>query len=111
MSDIVDDPLSLANVLDREREVGGILEPIPIPVEDPFAPDAPIYHLLSVKHNPLVKDLSTEQLQALVQRMRTLATSAPTMTSKLQAESGKRRAKKPTLEEQLAKKGLSLDDI
>ena len=78
---------------------------------DPLAPDAPIHHLLSLKHNPMVKDMSTEQLTELVKRCRTLATSAPTMTAKLQSEAGKQRKRKPTLEEKLAKKGLTLDDI
>lgn len=79
--------------------------------DDPLAPDAPIYHLLSIKHNPLVKDMSVEQLQMLVKRMRTFATSAPTLSAKLGQESGKRKTRKDSLEERLAKKGLSLDDI
>lgn len=58
-----------------------------VSVDDPLAPDAPIHHLLSIRHNPLVKDMSTEQLQALVQRLRTYATSAPSLSSKLSSDS------------------------
>lgn len=60
---------------------------------DPLAPDAPIYHLLSIKENPLVKDMTTEQLQTLVKRMRTMAQSPQTMTSALQRESKTRKSK------------------
>lgn len=54
---------------------------------NPLAPDAPLIHLLSIKHNPLVKDMSPEQLAELVRKLRTHATSAPTLSAKLQSES------------------------
>jgi hypothetical protein len=60
---------------------------------DPLAPDAPIHHLLSIKENPLVKDMTTQQLQELVKRMRTMAQSPQTMTSALQRESKTRKSK------------------
>jgi hypothetical protein len=56
---------------------------------DPLAPDAPLIHLLSIKHNPLVKDMSNEQLADLVKKLRTHAASAPTLSAKLQDESDK----------------------
>lgn len=54
---------------------------------DPLADDAPLIHLLSIKHNPLVKDMSSDQLAALVKKLRTHAASAPTLSAKLQSES------------------------
>ena len=81
-------------------------------VENPLSSDAPIHHLLSIMHNPLVKDMSTEQLQKLVLKCRTMASSAPTLTAKLSSESNKRSPRrKQTLEDKLAAKGLTLDDI
>jgi hypothetical protein len=76
-------------------------------VLNPLDPDAPIYHLLSIKDNPLVKDMTTEQLQELVKRMRTLAQSPQTMTSSLQKES---RTRKPMTEKQIKRKAL-LDSL
>jgi hypothetical protein len=54
---------------------------------DPLAPDAPLIHLLSIKHNPLVKDMTNEQLTELVKKLRTHALSAPSLSAKLQDES------------------------
>jgi hypothetical protein len=68
-------------------------------VIDPLAPDAPIHHLLSLKHNPRLKDMSREQLFDLVKKIRSLATSAPTMSSKLQSESSKRKPRVLTPEQ------------
>jgi hypothetical protein len=76
-------------------------------VLNPLDPDAPIHHLLSIRENPMVKDMTTEQLQVLVQRMRTVAQSPQTMTSALQRESRKR---KPLTAEQLRRKEI-LDSL
>lgn len=64
---------------------------------DPLADDAPLIHLLSIKHNPLVKDMNNQQLAELVKKLRTHAASAPTLSAKLQSESDAvkpRRSKK-----------------
>jgi hypothetical protein len=58
-----------------------------VPVDDPLAPDAPIHHLLSIRHNPLVANMTTDELRELVQRLRTYATSAPSLSSKLATDS------------------------
>lgn len=50
-------------------------------------PDAPIYHLLSIQHNPLVKDMSVDELKVLVSRLRALSSSPPTLSSKLTSDS------------------------
>jgi hypothetical protein len=76
---------------------------------NPLDPDAPIHHLLSIKHNPMVKDMSEVQLQDLIKRIRILATSAPTMSAKLQSESKGRKTKVLT-PEQIRRKEL-LDSI
>jgi hypothetical protein len=78
-------------------------------MDNPLAPDAPIHHLLSIRDNPMVKDMTTEQLQELVKRMRTLAQSSQTMSATLQKESRARKAK-PLTPEQLRRKEL-LDSI
>lgn len=54
-----------------------------LPVDDPFAPDAPLHHLLAIQYNPLVADMSDEELIKLVRRCREYATSQPTLSSKL----------------------------
>jgi hypothetical protein len=60
---------------------------------DPLAPDAPIHHLLSIKDNPIVKDMNVQQLQELVKRARSMAQSPQTLTSALQRESKTRKSK------------------
>ena len=75
---------------------------------DALAPDAPIYHLLSIRENPLVKDMSTEQLQELVKRMRTMAQSPQTLTSTLQRES-KTRKSKPLTEQEIRRRAILAD--
>lgn len=57
-------------------------------------PDAPIHHLLNLRHNPLVADMTNEQLAAFVAKLRTLATSAPTMSAKLASDSEKIKPKR-----------------
>ena len=72
---------------------------------DPLAPDAPIHHLLSIRENPLVKDMTMEQLQSLVKRMRTMAQSPQTLTSSLQRES-KTRKSKPLTEQEIKRREI-----
>jgi len=74
---------------------------------NPLDPEAPIHHLLSVVHNPMVKDMTTEQLNALITRLRTVATSPQTMSATLQTES---RKKRPMTEAQRKRKEL-IDSI
>jgi hypothetical protein len=75
---------------------------------DPLAPDAPIYHLLSIRENPLVKDMTMEQLQELVKRMRTMSQSPQTLTSALQRES-KTRKSKPLTEYEIKRRAILAD--
>jgi hypothetical protein len=72
-------------------------------MDNPLAPDAPIHHLLSIRDNPMVKDMTTEQLQELVKRMRTMATSPQTMSAALNKESKTRKARPLTPEQQRRK--------
>ena len=76
-------------------------------VINPLDPDAPIHHLLSVKHNPMVKDMTTEQLNALITRLRTVATSPQTMSAVLAGES---KRKRPMTEAQRKRKEM-LDSL
>jgi len=94
--------------------MNGNENPISVPtanleVLNPLDPDAPIVHLLSIKDNPMVKDMTTEQLQALVKRMRTVAQSPQTMSSALQKES-KTRKSRPKTAEQIKRQEL-LDSL
>lgn len=73
---------------------------------NPLDPDAPIINLLSVRHNPMVKDMSNEQLTALITKLRTVATSPQTMSATIQRESRKR----PMTEAQRKRKEL-LDSL
>lgn len=57
--------------------------------ESALLPDAPIIALLSLRHNPLVADMSGDQLRALVTTLRNNATSAPTLSAKLARDSEK----------------------
>lgn len=66
------------------------------PVFDPLSPDAPLEHLLSIRHNPLVKDMTPDELRSLIQRLRTLASSSPTLSSKIQTDSDNVNPKKRT---------------
>lgn len=54
--------------------------------ENPLAPDAPLVALLSLKHNPLVAQMSQDQLIELVTKLRTLATSPQTLSAKLKSD-------------------------
>lgn len=74
---------------------------------DPFSPDAPIHHYLSIRHNPKLKDMSTEQLNQLITKLRTIATSPQTMTAVLQNDARRRR---PMTEAQKKRKEL-LDSL
>ena len=56
------------------------------PTFNPLSPDAPLVHLLSLRHNPLLAQMSQDQLTELVKKLRTHATSPPTLTAKLKAD-------------------------
>jgi hypothetical protein len=71
-----------------------------------LSPDAPIHQLLSLRHNPLVKDMNPEQLRAFVQKLKEYSTSAPTLSSKLSSDSEKIKPKR----EKSARQKL-LDDL
>lgn len=87
-------------------------EPISSPVLDPLAPDAPIHHLLSLKHNPaLTAHMTGTQLAELVKRIRTLATQAPTLSSALKSESDKTPRKAKVLSTEAQRRKSMLDDI
>jgi hypothetical protein len=77
------------------------------PLVNPLDPEAPMYHLLDVSRNPAVKDMTTEQLNALITKIRTNATSPQTMSATLQNES---KRKRPMTEAQRKRKEL-LDTI
>lgn len=64
------------------------------PSEDALLPDAPIHHLLSLKHNPRVADMTDQQVIDFVQKLRALATSAPTLSAKLASDSDKIKPKR-----------------
>jgi hypothetical protein len=74
---------------------------------NPLDPDAPIIQLLSVMHNPSVKDMSDSQLNDLIKKLRTVATSPQTLTSVLQGEAKRRR---PMTEAQRRRKEI-LDSL
>lgn len=59
------------------------------PQIDPLAPDAPILHLLSLRENPNVATMSENELRALVQRLRTVATSPQSLSAELSKESSR----------------------
>ena len=74
-----------------------IIEVVGAPLINPLDPEAPIHHLLDVNRNPAVKDMTTEQLNALITRLRTVATSPQTMSSVLTSDA---KRKKPQTEAQ-----------
>lgn len=55
-------------------------------MNDPIAPDAPLVQLLSLKHNPLLKDMSDEDLSALVTRLKTVVQQPVTLKAELARE-------------------------
>jgi hypothetical protein len=57
--------------------------------------DAPILHLLSLRHNPLLKDMSTDELTAHLARIKSLVQSPPSLTAELKKEAAG-RTKSPT---------------
>lgn len=69
---------------------------MPEVVFDPLSPDAPLEHLLSIRHNPLVKDMSPDELRTLIQKLRTLASSPPSLSSAIQSSSDNANPKKRT---------------
>lgn len=73
--------------------------------DGPLAPDAPIIHLLSLSHNKLLKDYSTEELAALLRQTKELAQQPQTLAAKLNREAG------PKSNSLAAKKKAILDSI
>lgn len=59
-------------------------------------PDAPLFQLLSVQHNPLVTEMSDSQLLALVQKLRALASSPPTLSAKINEDGTTTKPKRAT---------------
>lgn len=78
---------------------------------DPLSPDAPIHHLLSISKNPNVANCTDEELAALVQRLRTYATSAPTLSAKLQSDSNNVNPRKRAVNSESAKRKALLAEI
>jgi hypothetical protein len=78
--------------------------------EDHLAPDAPIHHLLSLRHNIKIADMNDEQLRALVQRLKTYSTSAPTLSSKLANDGETLKPKRPVNAETAKRKSI-LDSL
>lgn len=68
----------------------------PVVVFDPLSPDAPLEHLLSIRHNPLIANATPDELRVIIQRLRTLASSSPTLSSKIQTDSDNVNPKKRT---------------
>ncbi len=70
-----------------------------------LAPDAPIVALMSLTGNPLIKDMSTDELTALLQRVKSLEKQAPTLHAQLTNEAtraGKGNSKSAKLKNILA---------
>lgn len=53
---------------------------------DPLAPDAPVWQLLSLKHNPALLTMTEEELRGFVQKLRTLGTSPQALTAALNTD-------------------------
>lgn len=80
-------------------------------VDDPLSPDAPLQHLLSISTNPLIENMSVEELTKLVQRCRAYATSQPTLSAKLATDAANVDPKKRAANSIKAKKAAILDEI
>jgi hypothetical protein len=74
---------------------------------DPFAPDAPIHVLLSLRNNPRIATATDEQIREFVIRMKQIATSAPTMAAKLASDSERIKPKNTVT----AKRRAVLDEL
>jgi TPP-dependent 2-oxoacid decarboxylase len=83
------------------------IEVIGAPPINPLDPEAPIHHLLDVNRNPAVKDMTTEQLNALITKIRANATSPQTLTATLQNDA---KRKRPVTEAQRKRREM-LDSI
>lgn len=77
---------------------------------DPLAPDAPLLSLLSIKENPLLLDMSEDQLIALVRKLRQGATSPPTLAA-MDEEAGRRVAQKTPRVTKASEKKTLLDSL
>lgn len=60
------------------------------PQVDPFAPDAPIIHLLSLRHNPLLATATDEQLRQVFERCKAMVQQPQTLQAELRKESAPR---------------------
>lgn len=63
-------------------------EPQPLP-PSALSPDAPLHHLLSLRHNPMVKDMTQAQLMDFIKTLSVLSTSAPSLSAKLASDGQK----------------------
>lgn len=79
---------------------------------DPLSPDAPIMQLLSLQHNPLLKEATDEQLRETVTKLRTMASTPMVLTKKLNNDAAplKERKARPMSAEALKKKNF-LDSL
>lgn len=78
---------------------------------DPLSPDAPLDQLLSLRHNPQLAEMTTEELTALVQKIRTIVTSPPTLSAELSKDSERVSPKKRQINEQKAKERAVLANL
>lgn len=76
---------------------------------DPFAADAPILHLLSLRDHPHLADASDEEIRAVCERLKGLVQQPATLDSQLRTESAK--AKTPRTPGISARKKSILDTI
>lgn len=61
---------------------------------DALAPDAPIYQLLSLRHNPLVANMTQSQLIDYVRKLKEFSTSSTTAQAKLNSDSERIKPKR-----------------
>lgn len=73
---------------------------------NPLSPDAPLVELLSVKDNPLLVDMTEEELTAYVKKLRQMATTPQTLSAKISSESGAIKSKRTS-----SKRAAILDSI
>jgi hypothetical protein len=76
---------------------------------DPLAPDAPLIHHLSVRHNPLLITMSDEELTGLVLKLREPRKGPPKKAPKPKKEP-KTKPTKPSSEED-SRRQMILDSI
>lgn len=62
---------------------------------DPQAPDAPIIHLLQLRHTPLLVDMNAAQLAEHIARIKQLASQPVSLAAELKSESDKVKPRNP----------------